>query len=358
MIKEKKRYYNIDNLKAILIFTVVLGHLCEITSFNGSSVLYMMIYVFHMPAFAFCSGLFAHFDKRKILVNFIYPYLIFQTLYMLFARFVLHSTAAFQYTKPYWLMWYMLAMIIWECALPMFQERSRLKQVLIILAMFGVSLWIGMDKEVSYFLSLSRVLVLFPFFLLGYYFKQSRIFELLGDRTFRKTFAFQQSRLLLTCAVIAITLILLELRETINPKWLYDSYSYDQLDYNVPTRAFFMLSALIITAFLLVVVPNIHIPYFTAIGSHTLPVFLVHGFLIKLLDHFAVFDHVPYVLPAVILSAIVITIVLSDRRVNLLLKPLIQLPERPITTVLQFCRSLAGNVSDRLPSADQMYRSV
>ena len=84
------RYNKIDNMKALLIFSVVLGHLCEIVDFNGSHFMYMYIYVFHMPAFALCSGLFASFHPKKIFKNLLFPYIIFQTLYILFSHFILN----------------------------------------------------------------------------------------------------------------------------------------------------------------------------------------------------------------------------------------------------------------------------
>ena len=343
----KKRFYNIDNLKALLIFTVVLGHLCEITTFNGSSVLYMLIYVFHMPAFAFCSGMFAHFNKRKILLNFVWPYLVFQTFYMLFARFILHSADTLQYTQPYWLMWYMLAMIIWECALPLFQESSRVKQFLIILAMFAVSLSIGLDQNVSYFLSLSGVLVLFPFFLLGYYFKQSRLFHILNDGSFRCSSIYRNAQVFFGILVAFVFIGLMRAREIVNPKWLYESYSYDQLNYNVGIRAVFMVCALIITSFLILVIPNIHIPLITNMGAHTLPIFLMHGFLIRLLDHYQLLDSVVLKPAVVVLLALAICVIFSNKQVAALLKPFLQLSEKTLATILKPIRIVASALSKK-----------
>lgn len=311
-------------MKALLIFTVIIGHFCEITTFHGSSVLYMLIYVFHMPAFAFCSGMFANFNKRKILENFVYPYLIFQTLYVLFDHYLLHNTRSLQYTTPYWLMWYMLAMILWECALPLFQESSRSRKMLLIVAAFAVSLFVGNDQDISYLLSLSRVLVLFPFFILGYYFRHSGFFHALGDHAYRASRHFIRLRTLLGCLVVIILFGLLKVRSIVNPKWLYDSYSYDDLNYNVWIRGIFMVCALIITAFLLLSVPNIHIPVITRIGEHTLPIFLMHGFCIKLIDYYHVFDHIAYKQIGVLILTVAITCLFSSPLMNKLLAPLLK----------------------------------
>ena len=60
----KKREYQYDNLRFLLIALVVLGHLLEIAGdFPHRELLYELIYSFHMPAFLFLSGMFARFDR-------------------------------------------------------------------------------------------------------------------------------------------------------------------------------------------------------------------------------------------------------------------------------------------------------
>lgn len=59
----KERDYFFDNIKAVLIFLVVLGHFL-LPIHEGGNVLVLikrLIYVFHMPLFVFVSG---YFSKR------------------------------------------------------------------------------------------------------------------------------------------------------------------------------------------------------------------------------------------------------------------------------------------------------
>lgn len=52
----KERDYYFDNLKAVLIFLVVLGHfLLPIHGDNPLVVVKRLIYIFHMPLFVFVS---------------------------------------------------------------------------------------------------------------------------------------------------------------------------------------------------------------------------------------------------------------------------------------------------------------
>lgn len=71
----KERDYFFDNVKAVLMFLVVLGHL--LLPIHGESFLVVvkrLIYVFHMPLFVFVSGYFAktfykngRYNYRKLL---------------------------------------------------------------------------------------------------------------------------------------------------------------------------------------------------------------------------------------------------------------------------------------------------
>ena len=51
-----ERDYQFDNIRLLLIFFVVFGHLLE--SFAIGSLLYRFIYSFHMPVFIFINGYF------------------------------------------------------------------------------------------------------------------------------------------------------------------------------------------------------------------------------------------------------------------------------------------------------------
>ena len=67
------RKYNYDNLKGILIFLVVLGHLLYSNEYNNivGNILLRLIYSFHMPVFMIISG---HFSKKTNKDNF-YKYI-------------------------------------------------------------------------------------------------------------------------------------------------------------------------------------------------------------------------------------------------------------------------------------------
>ena len=171
-----RRNYQMDNLKCLLIFSVVFGHMLELFMGKNSPerVIYLVIYSFHMPLFAFVSGVFARYNPSKIKNNMIYPYLIFQTLYLLFSNQILDKDADMQYTTPYWLLWYLFAIIVWNLVLPLVQVEGMKKKMAMLLAAAAASVFIGFDEKAGYFLSASRIVEFFPYFLLGVYYRDMK----------------------------------------------------------------------------------------------------------------------------------------------------------------------------------------
>lgn len=71
-----KRNYQIENIKIILMFCVIFGHLLESV---GGYNLYKVIYSFHMPMFLFLNGWLAprNYASKKTMFKLIYPYVLF-----------------------------------------------------------------------------------------------------------------------------------------------------------------------------------------------------------------------------------------------------------------------------------------
>ena len=70
-----ERNYKMDNIKAFLIFLVVLGHLLELVPGQKSEWLYYVIYTFHMPAFVYITGYFSRPDSGKRFFTIVYTYI-------------------------------------------------------------------------------------------------------------------------------------------------------------------------------------------------------------------------------------------------------------------------------------------
>lgn len=275
MIRQTERNYQLDNMKAFLIFCVVFGHLLE--SFGGlhRQFIYMVIYSFHMPAFSYTTGYFARPRPRYALTHILYPYLLYQTLYLCFQRYVLHQPTTFQYTTPYWLLWYLMAYFFWMLLLPIFEGVQTAWQPVAVAAVTLVALLAGRDPTVGYSFSISRMVVFYPFFLLGYYRIPDRIIHRLGKRTTGG----------LAVVILAGGVLLWSTLTNLPVSSFYQSSSYfsdGQLDLSLLWIRFFSLAAALVWVLMLqTVMPKCRIPAVSALGKYTMSVFLLHGFVIR-----------------------------------------------------------------------------
>lgn len=273
------RDHSLDNIRFFLILSVVFAHLLEVCPpFAGSQLLYKLIYSFHMPAFIFLFGYNARFTGKRILFRWCLPYLFFQTVYLLFSRFVLCERADWNYGTPYWLLWYLLACIFYQLLLPLLDTENKTRQLLTVGIAFGFSLLVGFVDVIGYFLSLSRFFVFLPFFLLGYYCKKNGWLDAPAKNT----------RFALLFGSLGVILLSLPFLYYVNlpDGLLYGSYSYAACGGALWMRLAVCFLSLSWIVFLFAGVRpwlNKKVFLLTSIGQNTWPVFLLHGFMIKLL---------------------------------------------------------------------------
>ena len=172
MTKQRDAYW--DNLKLVLIFLVTLGHFLLPVSNKGRSVTTVLfwIYLFHMPAFVFVSGFFSRSFVRKEnkvykLNGFLIVYFLFTIAIWTLQLIFKHNFSARAILSPGGAPWYMLTMFFWYLLIPYV---SCLRPVMTFPLFILLALLAGLVPECGSFLALSRTIVLFPFFLLGFYF--------------------------------------------------------------------------------------------------------------------------------------------------------------------------------------------
>lgn len=277
---EKIRNYKFDNLKAIMIFFVVFGHCLELIKGNISKNIYVWIYTFHMPIFVYISGYFAKFNFKKIL-KFTYLYLIWQTIYCLFEKNILNYDTKIQYIRPIWLMWYMMAIISWTILIKLFDTKSKRKSIIFLILAFTISIIIGFIDKIGYWMSLSRIINFFPYFLLGYYSKNIGI-----DFLKIKDIKNNMIKIVVCIIVLLITAIyFLKINNVIKVNWLYGSYSYNKGGYDFFFKIMWILLSLCELIIFYNIVPNKNINAISKIGSNTLSIYLLHGFIIKIFQN-------------------------------------------------------------------------
>lgn len=263
----------LDTSKALLIFLVVFGHFLERMmgwSDPKSHVVLGFIYTIHMPAFIFISGmLFKDKNLIKNLIFFIALYLPFQFLYPLFdALWTGHIQWQWNvFERPYWILWYLMGMMLWTL-LTHFLIKTPIPTVIAFVMAFGV----GFSTWNNYQYSIGRIFVFFPFFILGFLYGQALIRHIQ-----------QQKYAVLIGAVISILIAVMMAITQLSAYWLYGSLSYQQLQVggfegSLIRAGCFILSALGIYAVFAWV--KCFEFKFRSLGEHTLPVYILHGFVV------------------------------------------------------------------------------
>lgn len=167
---EEMRNSRIDAAKFVLMVLVVAGHLIEWLPLDSDQVVYRWIYMFHMPAFVFLSGLVCSdvLDVRraKTLVAFVVlPYLAHQLATNGMVSVLGKEPFAYQVSNPYWALWYLVSLFCWRLLLPVMVATGAP-----VFFAICISLLSGLAPEFDHSWSIGRTASLLPFFVLGHVF--------------------------------------------------------------------------------------------------------------------------------------------------------------------------------------------
>lgn len=166
-----------DNVKFILIFLVVLGHVCDHYVKESALVrtMWICIYSFHMPLFFFISGLFSKrkVDEKQYVRIFTYfaLYVVSQMLLLLSKMFFAnqYSVELLNTKDAPWFIFVLFFYYLITIAVRRFDYRYILIGSVILACMAGY------DESVSDMFQLSRMIVFYPCFYLGYMMDESII---------------------------------------------------------------------------------------------------------------------------------------------------------------------------------------
>ena len=279
-----KRLYVFDNIKTFLIILVVFGHILELITSRLGDMAYTFIYMFHMPMFVFCSGYFAKFNPMKILTRLAVPYLIFQLVYTLFGMIILGNTGlVIQFTTPFWILWFLFALIVWMLLLPIIDALTdtKLRAAAVVAASFVLGILAGFEDTMGYYMSLQRIFYFLPFFVSGYCVK-----KWVDPDVFVQFFRMRRTRIVFGVLTAGIAAFVFLFNDMIYVRWLWAAFSYERLahtGYTFVIRILLYLAAIIISAAVISFIPLGKL-FFSYVGERTLQVFLLHGFVVFIFD--------------------------------------------------------------------------
>ncbi len=276
---EKSRNYLFDNYKVFLILTVVIGHVINSSYKNNEFLFYLKWFIsaFHMPAFILITG---YFSKRKtdfitLLKRFIVPYLVFEVLYYLLYVYIIHRETSLSLMYPKYTLWFLLAVFFWKLITPYF---TKIPGYLLISIIAG--LCIGLSDNSGSLLSIARITVLYPFYLIGYKWDASTISKI-KEHKYAIHFVALTALILV---LIALSNVLHSLPVTLT----YARYNYDALKQTaiegLTLRSLFYIIGFLITVSLLIIMPSKKY-WFSDIGKVTLQIYLFHGMILATLNY-------------------------------------------------------------------------
>lgn len=317
MINKERNYY-FDNAKFILIFLVVFAHLIEPLVYKKVEIksVFLFIYTFHMPTFILISGYFANVDlnKERILKmfkKFILTYIIFQTIFVVFTKIVGITYYKFDLLYPAYTWWFLLAIFVWNVLLKLIVKLN-VDLIVVISVNIIIALGLGYSK-VDELLAISRIVMFSPFFMLGYYFKKNN----LNVKNIIKS-------KVLAILILTIVFIVLFLNSNkINLGWVWCNSSYSKLNvsglFAVVKRLLIYIVQFITTFSILNLIPS-RKNILTKIGENTMPIYIVHGFVVKLILAKGFYDKISSnklkLILIVILSSIIVCTIGIKFKVN------------------------------------------
>lgn len=278
-----KRIFYYDNLKGLLTIFVVLGHTLTICSnyYDYDSSLFKICSFFMIPIFLIITGMFSRKSKKKPLIRAKKMFIIYAFAQIIISLYYAYCLKIISPSKsifiPRFTLWYLLTSAELYLVEYILRRNDHKKMILfsILIALFS-----GFLPFVTNTLSITRTLSFLPFFVIGYYQEDIKLF----DRV-------KKYKKLSTFLAIVVTIWFLFHRHFFSFKDTYMKYNY--YAYSTPIicflkRILLYIFSIIYSAFLFNIMPRKKL-IFTKIGECSLTIYLAHGVLLKTMEHFKLF---------------------------------------------------------------------
>lgn len=321
-----------DNARFACIVLVVLGHATQRLTYDSDIALglYLVIYAFHMPAFAIISGYFSKSESpsrtqmARIITDILVPYVIFEGVWTL-TKWLVEGSANPNITEPSWTLWFLLALGIFRLVLPYL---ALLRWPLLWTVV--ISIGAGYLPNLGSTFSLARTLGLLPFFTLGWWLSAHGIVDRFGLLRQRSWGVFLGAILAFAIAGWAAWFFVDDWRAMNLREWLFYDENYSSIGgtewWAGGVRLALMIVAIILsTAFFALVPRRTH--FWTHFGQYTMYVYLLHSFVLYPFRESGLLrdlDPTWLWLPIVIVASVLIALGLATRPVRRLFRPLVE----------------------------------
>lgn len=282
MAKERVALW--DNVKFLLMITVVVGHLINLDT-DGSHLFrsaFIFIWSFHMPLFIFISGLF-HKNKniKEKAVSYFSIYAVLKICYLIL-KMITHKKLKFELFSEDGLPWFLFATAVFVIITYLLRDFDK-KYIFAVAILLG--LFCGYDKNIGDFLVLSRIIVFYPFYLFGTMVDKEKI-EQLAKKIYVKIFA---GAVLLVWGALCFFMtdkiyILRPLLTGRNP------FNSTLVEYGFLYRAGVYVLAAVVGLCFILITPTFKLGKITVFGQRTLQVYFWHDLLIKFAFNIGIYE--------------------------------------------------------------------
>lgn len=281
-----------DNIKGLLIFTVVFGHMIETyRDIPGNEMmlyLYNVIYFFHMPLFILLTGYFFKPNKPARIMKLFIVFIVWQLVNGVLSEVINEQqlisltpeSRIFSIFNPYWTLWYLLGVIVWSIVTPYFMK---LRYPLIISIAFAVI--ISYADQVTGWFSLRKLINFYPYFLLGYILANRNVLISLGERAKSYRHPLRWGALFVFLAFLVVMVYYQHIPK--GTEFLFMRESYNYFDWSIWKGLFYHLLLYAGTiglslALILLVPQGKPLLFFNRIGFYSLFIYLIHTNLIRI----------------------------------------------------------------------------
>lgn len=269
-----------------------------------------------MPAFIVISGYFSKnksgdllINLKKIVINLLIPYIVFQLIYSIFNSYFLEGSGlSINFITPYWIMWFLLSLFFWRVLVLLINFKDKFY---FLYLSFIIAILSGYIEIIGYPLSISRTIVFFPFFLMGYFLKKKHFKNLSLFLPFKQ-------KLFVSGIVYTIEGLFFYYILKIQAEWFYGSLSY--LDLGYPEwyaggyRLLVILLAIINGMLFFWLIPD-NKTFYSYLGRNTIYPYILHGFIVKIFLLLGIYSHINTALDVVVLifTVILFLVILSSK---------------------------------------------
>ena len=205
-------------------------------------------------------------ESKKIIVNCGIPYFIFNTIYVIWTE----RTFFVNVFLPRYIFWYFFSLLIWRLSI---NDLKKIKGLLLWALLLG--LYIGAIREADRFMSISRIIAFFPYFIIGSMLDEERVRQI---RRVPKWYAILVSLLMVS------TVILLHINSLVPVKSYENIQCYNASGMSnlqgVLIRIFSYGVGFMATLCMINLIPDKK-RWYTKYGSRTAAIYVASAFSIK-----------------------------------------------------------------------------